>query len=111
MSHEHPRQPERPRAEPEIIPPEGGDAGARGIWLRIKDEEGVRRVFIARPGLPEILFGLLILGLIAAVAFVALASVVLVWIPLLILAVLLAFASGAIRRRWRQLRAWYAGAR
>jgi Flp pilus assembly protein TadB len=108
------RSPERPRVEPEIIPP-GQDARASreasGMWMRFEDRGGTHRVFIARPGLASIIFGLLIIGLIAAVVFVVLAGIVLVWVPLLIAAIVLALLSGAIRHRWWRLKTWWAGGR
>ena len=97
------RSPEQPRAEPEIIP--------AGIWLRIDERDGVRRVFIARPGLLSIVLGLLIIGLIAAVVLLVLAGIVLLWIPLLIAGIVLALLSGAIRHHWRRLQAWWASGR
>ena len=108
------RSPERPRVEPEIIPPgRGGRAprGPTGIWLRIDERDGVRRVFIGRPGLLSIILGLLIIGLIAVVVFLVLAGIVLVWIPLLIAGIVLALLSGAIRHHWRRLQAWWASGR
>jgi Flp pilus assembly protein TadB len=106
------RSPERPRVEPEIIPP-GRDErvrGPAGIWLRIDERDGVRRVFITRPGLLAIVLGL-ILGLIAAVVLLVLAGIVLLWIPILVGGILLALLSGAIRYRWRRLQAWWASGR
>jgi hypothetical protein len=105
------RGPERPRAEPEIIPPgrtERAWRGPMGIWMRIDERDGVRRVVIARPGLLSIILGLLLLGLIAALVFLLLAGIVLVWIPILIGGILLALLSGSIRRSWRRLQAWWA---
>jgi len=108
------RPPEQPRVEPEILPP-GHDGrpprGTGGIFVRIEERDGVRRVYVARPGLPAIILGLLVIGLIAAIVFLVLASVALVWIPVLIIGIVLALLSGAARNRWRQLRAWWAGAR
>lgn len=103
-------RPQRPRAEPEIIPP-GRDRDPRGpeaIFVRVEERDGYRRIYLARPGLPTIILGLLILGLIAAVAFLVLAGLVLLWVPVLIGAILLALLSGTVRYRWRQFRAWWA---
>jgi hypothetical protein len=99
------REPEQPRVPPEIIPA-GCDPrpprGPVGLWMRIDQRDGVHRVFIARTGLPGIILGLLVLGLIAAVLFLVLAGVVLLWIPLLIAGILLALLSGSIRHFWRR---------
>lgn len=101
--------PHRPRVEPEIIPPER-NAPREGIWMRV-DEEGVQRIYIARPGRSSIIFGLLILGAILAVAFVVVAGVLLLWLPILIGGIVLALVAGAIRFRWWRLRQWWAGRR
>jgi len=93
-------KPERPRSEPEIIPPGEQPTPRRpaGVFVRF-DEQGVHRVFIARPGLPSILLALLIIGFVAALVFLVLAGIVLFWIPMLIIGLLAAFLSGAFRRR------------
>jgi hypothetical protein len=113
-SNQHEQKPELPRSEPEIIPA-GCDPhpprGPVGLWLRIDEGDGVHRVVMARPGAGAIVLGLLVLALIAAVAFFILASVVLFWIPLLIAGILLAFGWAAIRHRWHRLRAWGARGR
>jgi hypothetical protein len=105
------RGPRRPRAEPEIIPPGRDEHGPAGVFVRIDGQEGVRRVVITRPGWPAIILGLLIVGFIAALAFLAMAGLLLIWIPILVGGILLALLSGAIRRRWRRLRAWWVGGR
>ena len=105
------RSPQRPRSEPEIIPPareERAPRGPAGIWMRIDERDGVRRVFIARPGLLSIILGLLIVGLIAAAVFLLLAGLVLLWIPIVIGGVILALLSDSLRQYWRRLQAWWA---
>jgi Flp pilus assembly protein TadB len=105
------RGPEWPRSEPEILTPGRASRGPAGLFVRIEERDGVRRVFIARPGLPSIILALLIIGLIAAIVFLVLAGVVLVWIPVLIIGIVLALLSGAIRYRWQRLQAWWTGTR
>ena len=101
--------PRRPRVEPEIIPPER-NAPREGLWMRV-DDEGVQRIYIARPGPSSVILALLILGAILAVAFLVVAGVVLLWLPILIGGILLALLAGAIRFRWWRLRQWWAGRR
>ena len=108
------RSPERPRVEPEIIPPVREERAARGragIWMRVEERDGVRRVFIARPGLLSIILGLLIIGLIAGLVLLLLAGLVILWIPIVIAGVILALLSGSIRQYWRRLQAWWASGR
>ena len=108
------RPPERPRAEPEIIPV-GSDEQPRhepvGIWVRVHEHDGVRRVVITQPGPTAIILGLLFLCLIAGIAFLVLAGFLLFWIPVVIAGILLAFAGAAIRHHWRLLRARWSGPR
>lgn len=108
------RGPERPRSEPEIIPPGargGPDGGREGVWFRFDDSEGTHRVFVARPGLPSILLGLLLVGFVVALIFLLLAGLVLIWVPVVVAGILFALLSGAFRRRIGQWRAWWSGGR
>ncbi len=105
------RGPERPRHEPEIIPPGQGDRLRRGgaeFWT-FRDGGGFQRVYVARPGLPTIIFVLLLIGLFAAIAFLVIAGIVLFWIPILIGGILIALVTGVARYKWRQFQAWWAG--
>ena len=80
------------------------------MWVQIDEHHGVRRVVIKQPGPTAIVLGLLLLGLIAGIAFLVLAGLLLFWIPVVIAGILLAFATTAIRRHWRLLRArWSSG--
>jgi len=106
------RGPERPRPEPEIIPP-GRSRAEQGsfdsIWIRVDDEGGTRRVHIARPGPFSIVLALLVIGLVVAVVFLLLAGLVLVWIPIVVIGIVLALLSGTARAYWYRLRSWWAG--
>jgi hypothetical protein len=79
--------------------------------MRIDERDGVRRVYIGRPSLGAFLIGLLIVSFIGFLAFLAMAGLLIVWIPILVGGILLAFLSSAVRQRWRRLREWWAGAR
>ncbi len=95
---------EQPRVPPEIIPAgcePRPTRGPVGLWMRIDQSGDVHRVFIVRPSPPAIILGLLVLGLVAAVLFLVLAGIVLLWIPLLIGGILLTLLSGSIRHFWR----------
>ena len=112
MSDNNPldRGSERPRQEPEIIPP-GRDGDVQddvsAIWIRVEERDGVRRLTIKRPGPFSILLGLMTLGLIAAVVLVLLAGVVLIWIPIVVGVILLALLSASLRQYWRRLQLWW----
>jgi hypothetical protein len=94
-----------PRSEPEIIPP--GEHSRRelsGMWVRIDEHDGVRRFVIAQPGPMGIVLGLLALCLIASIAFLVVAGLLLLWVPVAICGILLAIGAATIRHHWRQLR-------
>jgi hypothetical protein len=108
------RGPERPKSEPEIIPPGREPRGGRGfesIFIRVDERDGVRRIYLAQPGPGTIALGLLILGLIAAALVLVLAGVVLIWLPILVGGILLALLVGALRYRWHRLRGWWSRGR
>jgi hypothetical protein len=103
---------ERPRSEPEIIPP-GADDRARGgwsgVWIRIDERDGVRRVYLRQPGPFSIALALLAIGIIAALGLLLLAGFVLFWLPIVVAVVLIALFSGSARYHWHRLRAWWRG--
>jgi Flp pilus assembly protein TadB len=102
------RPPEQSRSEPEIIPPGFDEHWRReppGMWVRIDEHDGVRRVVIGQPGPTTIVLGLLVLCLIAGIAFLVVAGLLLLWIPVVIAGILIALATAAIRHHSRLLRA------
>jgi hypothetical protein len=113
MSNRYPDHgPERPRSEPEIIPP-GADGGPQsefsGIWIRVDERDGVRRVYLKRPGLFSIILTLLGISLIVAVVLVLLAGLMLIWLPLAIIIVGAFLFSGYARYYWYRFSAWLHG--
>ena len=100
MSEQGPNPPSnRPRAEPEIIPP-GAPLPPHGDGPF--NARFTQRIYIARPG-P---FGLLLVALaviiIAAVILLLLVGAVLIWIPVVGLMIAVAIVSGLVRSRWRR---------
>ena len=106
MTDHHPPDPgpERPRSEPEIIPPgaPGFDPRDRA-WMRGQDEYRIHRVFIARPGLPSILIALVILGVVVTLGAIVIAGALLLALPIAVVGVLLALFYGPVRYRWHRL--------
>jgi hypothetical protein len=94
--------PERPRSEPEIIPP--GQRGPSQVFVSIDEDGRTQRIYLAQPGPFTILLGLAVFGLIAVVALVLLLSVALIWIPVAIVLVAAFVGSVMIRRWWHKLR-------
>jgi hypothetical protein len=99
--------PERPRAEPEILPPDGEEPIGRGMPPRMfvfVDRDGRTRFASFRPPGPLALFlALFILGGIAASILVLLLGFVLIWIPVAVVVVAALAFSSQIRAAWRRL--------
>jgi hypothetical protein len=104
--------PERPRAEPEIIPP--GQSGRRGghdertIWVSVDEQGGTQRIYVAQPGPFAIIAALVIAALVLAGIVLLLFGLVLFWVPVIILIVAGFLAAGYTRYYWRRLRQWMA---
>jgi len=103
-----PNQPERPRIEPEIIPPDrtlNRSDRRQQTWRQqtwqpffstAADE--THRIYVAKLGPFGIALLMLILGVVAAVILLAVIGAVLIWIP----AVVLLVAVGALFRLFRR---------
>jgi hypothetical protein len=95
MDHRQTPDPEKPRAEPEIIPPDhthrrspGGDTR---IWV---SRGGYYRVFIATPGPLTVILAFLMLGGVALGLLAALLGAFIIALPVIgVLVVSLALAS------------------
>jgi len=95
--------PERPRFEPEIIPP---DHDGRGYDRRYSPwdgsvfgaSRGTHRVFVTRLGPLSLVMAMLALAAIIAVVMIAFVGALLVWIPLI--AAVVVVAAGL--RLWRR---------
>jgi hypothetical protein len=101
-----PNQPERPRAEPEIIPPDRDGASAN--WRRAPSTpwrdggfdqiHGTHRVYVGRVGPFGIALLLLAIAAIVAIILIAVLGAVLIWIPVIAVAVVV----GAFFRLFRR---------
>jgi ABC-type multidrug transport system fused ATPase/permease subunit len=96
------------RSEPEIIPPEepGRTGRAHRIWISFDEQDGTRRIYVARPGPFTIVLALAILALIAAVMLIVLLSVALIWIPVVIVLIVAFVLSVTFRQYWWRFRNW-----
>ena len=105
MAHD-PNQPERPRAEPEIIPPDrdGGEASWRRAphtpWRgsRFDEIHGTHRVYVGRVGPLGIVLLLLAIAAVIAIILIAVLGAVLIWIPVIAVAVVIAAFFRLFRR-------------
>lgn len=105
---------ERPRAEPEIIPPHASSrrSGFDGVFLRVEEgDDGIRRVYVKRPGPFTVTLILLAVGAVAALFFLLLAGLMLLWIPLIVIGILFAVFSVSARDLWSRVQGWFGGMR
>jgi hypothetical protein len=105
---------ERPRVPPEIIPP--GARSRRGgfdsVFIRVEEgDDGIRRVYLRRPGTFTVILVLLAVGAVAALFFLLLAGLMLLWIPLIIAGILFAVFSVSARDLRRRVQGWFGGTR
>jgi hypothetical protein len=100
------KQPERPRAEPEIIPPDrtGGHRSNppwQTTWQTNWGQDGTRqtqRVFVMRPGPLGFAVLMLALALIVAAIVITAIGAFLIWIPVVALFVAVAAVYRFLRR-------------
>ena len=98
---DQPSERERPRAEPEIIPP---GAPLRRPRDDFTGAQFTQRIYVTRLGPFGLILLALALGVIAVVLLVLLVGAVLFWIPVIGLLVAAAIFSGALRSRFRRER-------
>ena len=103
-----PDQPERPRVEPEIIPPDRnlrrpdwrGQAWRRQTWQPFFSTaaDETHRIHVARLGPFGFTLLMLIVGIVVGLIILAVIGAVLIWIPIMLMLV----AVGALIRLWRR---------
>lgn len=98
-----PSRPERPRLEPEIIPPARGrrEPGWQyDVWQPyVSSSNGsTHRLYVARLGPFGLAMLMVLIGIAVAVLVLAVVGALLIWIPILALLV----AAGVIFRLWRR---------
>ncbi|MGA7786969.1 MAG: hypothetical protein WCA56_02260 [Xanthobacteraceae bacterium] len=97
-------QPERPRVEPEIIPPDCNRArNDRGAgWPPSPDGfarmHGTQRIFVGRIGPFGFALVMLVVGFLAAILLLLLIGAALIWIPVVAAFIVIAAISGLFRR-------------
>ncbi len=93
----NPNQPERPRVEPEILPP---DRSRRG-WPPPPygyTGQSTHRIYVSRIGPFGFALLLLVIGLLSGVLLLVLVGAALIWIPVVAMLVIIAAISGLLRR-------------
>ena len=103
---DHSSEPERPRQEPEIIPPDRARTGhdwRQPAWRpqgrsQGWSETGTHRVYVARVGPFGVAMLMLAFAILGAVIFLAVIGAVLLWIPVVALLVVVAAIFRVLRR-------------
>jgi len=99
--------PERPRSEPEIIPPGGSERRDESrVFVWVADREGMRRANVTLPGPLTIFLALVLVALVAGVIVLLVLGAVLIWLPVFILAVGALLIAAAARQYWWRFRRW-----
>jgi hypothetical protein len=96
-------QGDKPRSEPEIIPPDR--AGRRTAQQRARvfiDAHGAKRVYVAKLGPLGIILAVLTTGILAAVMLILLFATFLIWVPLVILFIVGAIIAGLLQTHFRR---------
>jgi hypothetical protein len=91
--------PERPRVEPEIIPPDRTQSARRSAAFA--ETGGVHRVYVTRIGPFGGALLMLVIALLAAVALLLFFGALLIWVPVVALVLIIGAIAGLFRsRRW-----------
>jgi hypothetical protein len=94
-------QPERPRREPEIIPPGKDWPNRDSRWPpnhRFNERRSTHRIYVGRIGPLGFVLLLLMLALFGGIFLLALIGAALIWFPVLLVFVVIAAVAGLIRR-------------
>jgi len=100
---EYSNRPERPRLEPEIIPPATSrrESGWQyEVWSPYASSTagGTHRLYVGRLGPFGLALLMALIGIVVAVLVLAVVGAILIWIPILALLV----AAGVVFRFWRR---------
>jgi hypothetical protein len=94
-------QPERPRREPEIIPPGNDRPDRNSRWppkYGFNERRSTHRVYVSRIGPLGFALLLLTLALFGGVFLLALIGAAVIWFPVLLVFAVIAAIAGLIRR-------------
>ena len=108
MTNDDQGRPERPRSEPEIIPPghSGGRRRESDVFVWVADREGMRRANVTLPGPFTIFLVLALFALVAAVILAVVLGAILFWLPIFVLAVGALLLATTVRQYWWRFRRW-----
>jgi hypothetical protein len=103
---------DRPRSEPEIIPPDRRGGGHRDsqshVWVWVADRDGMRRANVTLPGPFTIFLALALVAMVAGLIVILVLGAVIIWIPIFVLAIVGLLIAAAARQYWWRFRRWLA---
>jgi hypothetical protein len=91
-------EPERPRVEPEILPPDRSGRNRGDGWPPHGYSNGPQRIFVTRIGPFGFALAMLVVGLLVAVLLLLLIGTVLIWLPFVAAIVIIGAIAGLLRR-------------
>lgn len=94
-------QGEKPRSEPEIIPPDRAGRGTRRSRVFL-DTRGTERIYVARMGPLGVVLAMLMVGIMLAVLVTLLLGAFLIWLPLVVFFIAGAVIAGFLRAYFRR---------
>ena len=106
-------RPERPRAEPEIIPPGAPDPRRRSaepdpeempgaVFITVDQDGRTRYTKIEPPGPLAVGIGLLVLGAVAVTIMLLVLGLVLVWVPVIAAVIAVLLFSRYLKAAWQR---------
>jgi len=105
-------RPQQPRFEPEIIPPSRGggerDPNSR-VWIWVADRDGMRRANLRVPGPFTIILVLTLVAIIAFGILIVALGAVLIWLPIVVLGFCALLLIAVARQYWWRFRNWLSG--
>jgi len=103
---------DRPRSEPEIIPPDRRDGGRSDsqphVWVWVADRDGMRRANVTLPGPFTIFLALALVAMVAGLIVILVLGAVIIWVPIFVLAIVGLLIAAAARQYWWRFRRWLA---
>ena len=97
--------PEKPRSEPEIIPPQAGAHSQRRDTIWVSADEGrTHRIYIRRLGPLGVILLALATGFIVALVLILLVGALLLWIPVVATLITIAIVSALLRGAFQSRR-------
>jgi hypothetical protein len=90
--------PERPRVEPEIIPPDRSGRSSPWSPYGFTEARGTNRIYVARLGPVGIALLILALAAVVTIVMIAILGAILIWIPIVAVVLIIGALLRLLRR-------------